>query len=65
MRDPKLFPQSIFCAFGEYEVPRLVAKRQIIKGQTEEEAVLEAISMARLKKNPMSEIISLWSDKMA
>jgi hypothetical protein len=35
LRDPKLFPQSIFCAFGEYEVPRLVAKKQIIKGQIE------------------------------
>jgi hypothetical protein len=30
----------------------------------EEESIIEAISMARLKKNPMAEIISLWSDKM-
>lgn len=41
-----------------------MAKKQIIKGIAEEESVLEAISMARLKKNPMSEIISLWSEKV-
>lgn len=30
----------------------------------DDQAILEAISMARLKKNPMSEIISLWSNNI-
>ncbi len=36
LRNPELNTQSIFCAFGEYEVPRLVAKKKIIMGFHEE-----------------------------
>lgn len=32
LRTPDLFPETIFCAFGEYEVPRLVAKKKITEG---------------------------------
>jgi hypothetical protein len=36
LRNPELNTQSIFCAFGEYEVPRLVAKKKIIMGFQDE-----------------------------
>ena len=32
LRDRDLFPHSIFSSFGQYEVPRLVAKKKIIEG---------------------------------
>ena len=41
-----------------------MANKTIISGFVEEATIIEAISMARLKKNPMAEIISLWSDKL-
>ena len=59
-----MFSEVIFCAYGEYEIPNLIANKQNLKGIAEERVVLEAISMARLKQNPMSEILSLWSDKV-
>jgi hypothetical protein len=35
-------------------VPSLVAKLKRLQGETEEISVLEAISMARLSKNPIA-----------
>ena len=45
-------------------MPRLVAKKRLIQGYVEEETILEALSMARLKQNPMAEIISLWNEEI-
>lgn len=41
-----------------------MAKKQLIKGITDERVKLEAISMARIMQNPMAEILGLWSDKI-
>lgn len=54
LRNPNLFPEPIYCAFGEYEVPNLMANKKKMNGVTTEKTILEAISMARLKKNPMA-----------
>jgi hypothetical protein len=62
LRTPDLFTETIFCAFGEYEIPNMVAKRRKISGVDEEDTILAAISMARLKQNPMAEVISLWHE---
>lgn len=41
-----------------------MANKNIIQGVSSEKCILEAISMARLKKNPMAEILGLWSDNI-
>ena len=54
LRNPNLFSENIYCAFGEYEVPNLIANKNIIQGVGSEKCILEAISMARMKQNPMA-----------
>ena len=41
-------------------MPKLMAKKRITQRSSEEECILQALSMARLKKNPMAETIGLW-----
>lgn len=41
-----------------------MANKSIIQGVSSEKCILEAISMARLKKNPMAEILGLWSENI-
>ncbi len=43
----------------------MIAKKKLTEGHIDEESIIEAISMARLKKNPMAEIISLWNEKLS
>jgi transcriptional accessory protein Tex/SPT6 len=65
LRNPSLFSESnIYCSFGEYEIPSLMANKNIVQGVSSEKCILEAISMARLKKNPMMEILGLWSESI-
>jgi len=40
-----------------------MAKKRITQGISEDITILQAISMARLKTNPMAEIIGLWADR--
>ena len=42
----------------------MVANKNKIQGVSEDKTILTAISMARLKKNPLAEILSLWSDSI-
>lgn len=32
LRNPNLFNEAIYCEFGEYEVPSLMANKNIIQG---------------------------------
>jgi hypothetical protein len=41
-----------------------MANKNMIQGISEEKAILEAISMARLKKDPMAETLALWSENI-
>lgn len=42
-----------------------MAKKRITQRSSEEECILQALSMARLKKNPMAETVGLWGRKFS
>ena len=65
LRAADLFKETVFCGYGETEVSSLMAKKRKIRSENEEQVVLQAISMARMKQNPMAEILSLWSDNIS
>ena len=64
-RDDLRSGRKEFCALEDYEMCSKISKYHMMKGEANEErAILEAISLCRLKQNAMAEILSIWNEKI-